>query len=80
MWTSKKSAKKATSMETVWYPGFADYIWVKAVYQLGDDLTGKDLHTGYWHFCTAGTSPGPRRQSIYRVADREAELAQGGSF
>ena len=42
--TAKKKAKKATSMETIWYPSHPEWLWAKAVYQLGDGLTGKDLH------------------------------------
>lgn len=45
-----KQAKKATSMEVEWYPGYPDVIWVKAFYPFDGKLKGDDLKDAYKDF------------------------------
>lgn len=38
-----KPAKGATSMDVLWYPGYEQYLWVKANYVLDGQIKGKDV-------------------------------------
>ncbi len=51
-WVVKHDAKEATRTTAQWYPEYeGKLIWVTAIYELGDGMTGEKIHEGYWHFC-----------------------------
>ncbi len=50
-WVAGHQAKEATQTEAEWKPGVEDVLWVRATFELGNGMTGKKIHDGYWHFC-----------------------------
>jgi hypothetical protein len=50
-WVNGHQAKEATRTEAEWKPGVDNVFWIKATFELGNGMTGKKIHDGYWHFC-----------------------------
>lgn len=47
---NKMPAKKSFSMEVPRYPGYDNYVWVKASYTLDGNIKGKDVNKQYRAF------------------------------
>ncbi len=47
---SKKPAKGATETQVLWYPGYSNYLWLKATYNLDGQIRGKDFSSNYTKF------------------------------
>lgn len=43
-------AKKSSGMEVMRYPGYENYVWIKASYTLDGGIKGKDLNKQYHDF------------------------------
>ncbi len=47
---SKKPAKGASETQVQWYPGYSNYLWLTATYNLDGEIKGKDFSSSYTKF------------------------------
>jgi hypothetical protein len=47
---AKKGAKGASATEVLWYPGYSNYLWLKASYPLDGEIKGKQFKEEYHDF------------------------------